>query len=73
MAGMVTLYHKIDGAVELRAAYADDALAFPDEWSRDPWPAEDKPKRADDKKKREQPAKAADDVSHETHEPDVKE
>lgn len=66
MSGMVTLYHKIDGAVELRAAYADDALAFPDEWSREPWPAEDKPKRG-------RPAKVADDVSHETHDPDVKE
>ena len=59
MAGMVTLYHKVDGAVELRAAYADDALAFPDEWSRDPWPAEDTPKRG-------RPAKVADDVSHVT-------
>lgn len=35
------LYHKQDGAVELRSAYVDDALAFPEEWSRKPWPGQE--------------------------------
>ena len=48
MAKSVTLYHVKDGPVEIRSAYVDDTLRFPDEWSRKPWDASQAPASEDD-------------------------
>jgi hypothetical protein len=38
---LTTAYHKRDGAARMYEVDARDALTrFPDEWSREPWPAE---------------------------------
>lgn len=38
MTGVVTLYHKTDGAAEFASAYVADVLQHKDEWSDKPWP-----------------------------------